>query len=82
MPSLESECANLQLFLKDLILKRYLIYKFTPDLAVDEPNYDILTKVNYGVATTLKEGVLIAPLPSEKTYQVCYQKLPGKHKME
>ncbi|CDW90017.1 UNKNOWN [Stylonychia lemnae] len=82
MPCIDDETINQNLLIQDFILKRFLLYKFTPDLAIDSLNYDMITKIDYGFISTLKEGAQIIPLPQDRVYQICYQRTPGKSRLD
>lgn len=68
MPSIEDESLNLEQYIQDFVLKRFLLYNFTPDMQIKEPNYDTLTKIDYGFVANIKEESVIMPLPNDKMY--------------
>ena len=40
MPHLEDESLNIELFIQDFLVKRFLVHKFTPDLETKDPDYE------------------------------------------
>ena len=75
MPHLEDESLNIELFIQDFLVKRFLVHKFTPDLETKDPDYEQLLKISDpGLMGMLELGANLTPLPADRHYQVCYTK--------
>jgi hypothetical protein len=74
MPHIDDDSQNQILLMQDFIFKRYLMYKFTPDLHSNEPSFDSVANLDYGIVSAWKEGDALNPIPSGKSYNLCYLK--------
>jgi hypothetical protein len=51
--------------MQDFVLKRFLVYKFTQELKDVPPSYKTIQNIDYGYVTSIKEGDLLNPIPSD-----------------
>ena len=66
MPHPHNDAENYAHFVQDMILKRYLVFRFTLDSL--PPSYDRLLKHSYGPFAGFKTGLVLDPLPADKKY--------------
>ena len=70
MPHPDNDSENYAHFVQDMILKRYLVFRFTLDSF--PPSYDRILQHSYGPFVGLKIGSMLEPLPADKKYILCY----------